>query len=71
MLFELFPGIALAAAFLLSFLLVWGVPIYFIYREKYVPEQEKKLWIIASVFFPWVAFLAFVLVAPVTSLRQN
>ena len=55
----------------LTFLLIWGVPTYFIYREQYVPEQEKLLWIIANVFVPWIAFLVFMLVAPVTSQKPT
>ncbi|MDJ0909382.1 MAG: hypothetical protein QNI99_09310 [Woeseiaceae bacterium] len=55
----------------LTFLLIWGVPTYFIYREQHVPEQEKLLWIIANAFFPWIAFLVFMLVAPVTSRTLN
>ena len=46
--------------------LVWGIPIYMIYREQYVPENEKLLWIIASILVPWVPFLVFMFIAPVT-----
>ncbi len=55
----------------LTFLLIWGVPTYFIHREQYIPEQEKLLWIIANVVFPWIAFLVFMLVAPITSRTPN
>lgn len=63
--------LAQAVALVLFFSLVWGVPAFFINREERVPAQEKKLWIIGNVFFPWLAFLAFLLVAPVMGLRRD
>ena len=71
MLIVFLTGLAVAVGVLLSVLLVWGVPIYFIQREQHVPEVERELWVIASVFFPWAAFLVFMLVAPLTTLRQH
>ncbi|MEL6870824.1 MAG: photosystem II reaction center protein Z [Pseudomonadota bacterium] len=71
MLMTLLFGLAIALAGVLSFLLVWGLPIYYINREQLVPDQEKKLWILGCVFFSWIAFLAFAMIAPVTGLRQH
>ena len=67
----LLTSLLYALGFGLTFLLIWGVPTYFIHREQYVPEQEELLWIIANAFFPWIAFLAFMLVAPVTRQTSN
>jgi len=50
----------------LGFALVYGVPIYFIYRDKSVSDSERLLWIIACIVVPWVPFLVFMLIAPVT-----
>lgn len=60
-----------ALGFALTIALIWGVPTYFIYREQYVPEEERWLWIVANAFLPWIAFLAFMLVAPVTRQRTE
>lgn len=71
MLTQALSTLAIALACALWFVLVWGVPIYFINRQPLVTDREKKLWIIASIFLPWIAFLAFVVLAPVKSLREH
>jgi len=55
----------------LAFLLIWGIPTFVIAYEKFIPRQERKLWIIANLFFPWVAFFVFVVVAPVTGIERE
>ncbi len=46
-------------------ILLWGVPAYFIWQESRVSVEERKLWVAASIVFPWLAFFAFMLVAPI------
>ncbi|MEL6300009.1 MAG: hypothetical protein AAFV47_10855 [Pseudomonadota bacterium] len=55
----------------LVLLLIYGVPLYFIWRQKFVAEQEKVLWMVACVFVPWIPFLAFMLLAPVSGVREK
>ncbi|MEL7023273.1 MAG: hypothetical protein AAGL69_05960 [Pseudomonadota bacterium] len=62
---------AIAAGIVIGFLLTYGVPIYFIYREKLVPANEKLLWIVACVLIPWVPFLIFALIAPLTGVASS
>lgn len=64
-------GLAIVVWIILSLLLVYGVPLYFIWREQYVPQQEKILWMIGCVVVPWLPFLAFTLVAPLSSVRDR
>ena len=71
MLMLFLTGLAQAVGLLLVVALVWGVPLYFISRERHVPEQERKICLVASIFFPWDSFLAFMLVAPVTHLGRD
>lgn len=58
-------------AFLLVVGMIWGVPTFAIYYEKYIPLKEKKLWMVANIFFPWVTYLAFLLVAPITGAEES
>lgn len=53
----------------LAFLLIWGIPTFVIAYEKFIPRQERKLWIIANLFFPWVAFLVFLVGHPARKLQ--
>ena len=63
----LINGLAVAIGVLLYLALFWGVPSYFIWREDHVPVRERKVWIAATVLFSWIAFVAFVFAAPVTT----
>jgi hypothetical protein len=47
--------------------LIWGIPTIAIAFEKYITWPEKRLWIIANAFLPWLAYLAFLLLAPIAS----
>ena len=67
----LINGLAVAIGVLLYVALFWGVPSYFIWREDHVPVRERKVWIAATVLFSWIAFVAFVFAAPVTTLEQR
>lgn len=60
-----------AVATVLFVILVWGVPTYFISRELTVSAKERKLWIAANIVFPWLAFFAFMLVAPISEARSG
>ncbi len=68
---ELISIILYALSICISLTLIWGVPIYMIYREQHVPENEKLLWIVASILVPWVPFLVFMFIAPVTRAQSR
>jgi len=55
----------------LACLLTWGIPTFCIAYEEFIPKKERKLWIIANLFFPWAAYFAFLLIAPVTSAEED
>ena len=55
----------------LSVSLLWGVPSYFIWQESAVSVRERKMWVTANIFFPWLAFFAFLLVAPIEETKAG
>lgn len=67
MLTMLIMGLLYVLWFGLTVTLVWGIPAYLIYREKHVDEQRRRMWLLANVFFPWIAYFVFMMVAPVRS----
>ncbi|MEO0345706.1 MAG: hypothetical protein AAF229_05565 [Pseudomonadota bacterium] len=71
MLMLLLTSLAQAVAVFLAIALTWGVPLYFISRETHVSAPERKLWMLASIFVPWIAFLVFMAVAPIKTQRPQ
>ncbi len=51
--------------------LVYGVPLYFIWREETVAEREKYIWMVACMIMPWLPFIVFAFAAPVSNLQDQ
>ena len=49
---------------LLAFLL-WGIPLGFIVSDPIVSRKERIIWVFATLFVTWFAWLLFLWVAPV------
>ena len=68
-LIAMLTALAIGFGIVVGLLLIYGVPLYFIWRERHVPDRERVLWMLACVLVPWVPFLAFMLVAPLSGVR--
>ncbi len=53
-------GTVLAMGFL-----IWLLPIIMIYRSARTSGNEKLIWLLAVVFISWMAWVLYLLVAPV------
>lgn len=50
---------------LLIMLFIWVLPIIIVARSKKATGNEKLIWFFAVLFFSWLAFLGFIIAAPV------
>lgn len=45
--------------------IIWGVPLGFILSDPIISKKERIIWVFATVFVSWFAWLLYLWVAPV------
>jgi len=53
--------------FLLFWLLIWALPIIFISKSNRTQGGEKIAWVLAVIFVSWLAWVFYLLLAPLKS----
>jgi len=55
----------------LIYIVVWFIPFAVIlFSKKNTDPKEKALWILASIFFSWFAWIFYLLFAPIMGSRS-